>query len=142
MAYFTVVDANNKIYHSRCTEDPNYPVASELGFRLLPDNGPENYYPEKYNYIRIEPVPADATKIEYQAVERVYSQEQLYDTIKDARFKLLLATDWTQLPDSQLSTEQKQMFIEYRQQLRDIPEQPGYPFEVIWPERPRFKDTI
>lgn len=50
------------------------------------------------------------------------------------RYTLLSASDWTQLPDVPLAT--KSAWVTYRQALRDITEQPGYPVEVIWPSTP------
>lgn len=50
-----------------------------------------------------------------------------------ARNASLAASDWTQLADSPLSTEQKAAWAAYRQQLRDIPSQSGFPDNVIWP---------
>lgn len=35
-----------------------------------------------------------------------------------------------------MSEEQKQLWIAYRQALLDLPNQPGFPFEVVWPEKP------
>ncbi|MBR8301727.1 hypothetical protein KDW49_13530 [Burkholderia dolosa] len=32
--------------------------------------------------------------------------------------------------------EQAALWVEYRQKLRDIPTQPGFPFDVQWPEPP------
>ena len=49
---------------------------------------------------------------------------------------LLAKTDRTQIPDFPISDAQRKKFITYRQKLRDIPLQPGFPFEVVWPEPP------
>lgn len=46
---------------------------------------------------------------------------------------LLSESDWTQLPDV---TCDKVAWATYRQSLRDLTLQPGYPFEIIWPEKP------
>lgn len=50
------------------------------------------------------------------------------------RNSLLQSSDWTQLPDVPLET--KQAWATYRQALRDITTQEGYPFNVIWPTKP------
>lgn len=52
----------------------------------------------------------------------------------DKRNGLLAASDWTQLPDVPLAT--KEAWATYRQALRDITDQPGYPLEVVWPTPP------
>ena len=48
------------------------------------------------------------------------------------RNRLLQASDWTQLPDVPLAT--KAAWATYRQALRDITEQPGWPTDITWPE--------
>lgn len=60
--------------------------------------------------------------------------DQILD-VKARRNSLLMATDWTQLPDAPLAT--KAAWATYRQALRDITAQPGYPLNIIWPDRPQ-----
>ena len=50
------------------------------------------------------------------------------------RNKLLIETDWTQLPDVPEVT--RNLWVEYRQALRDITEQVGYPLNISWPTKP------
>lgn len=52
------------------------------------------------------------------------------------RDKRLTACDWTQLPDTPLSDEQKAAWAAYRQQLRDIPAQYPDGVGVVWPPVP------
>ena len=54
--------------------------------------------------------------------------------VRAERDRRLQETDWTQLPDVPLAT--KEAWAAYRQALRDITEQPGFPFDVVWPEPP------
>lgn len=51
------------------------------------------------------------------------------------RNSLLSASDWTQLPDVPLAT--KEAWATYRQELRDITAQSGYPFTIVWPTPPQ-----
>lgn len=44
--------------------------------------------------------------------------------------------DWTQLDDTPLDNVAKGKWANYRQALRDVPEQAGFPFNVIWPDHP------
>lgn len=53
---------------------------------------------------------------------------------RQQRARFLAQSDWTQLPDVPLAT--KEDWAIYRQALRDITEQPGYPLDVVWPESP------
>lgn len=43
------------------------------------------------------------------------------DVIREQRNLELVASDWTQLPDSPLTAEKKAEWATYRQQLRDFP---------------------
>lgn len=50
------------------------------------------------------------------------------------RATLLQGSDWTQLADIQESV--RLAWQPYRQALRDVPAQPGFPLNVIWPTPP------
>jgi hypothetical protein len=68
------------------------------------------------------------------------TDQQKYDEasqpIIQKRNQLLSASDWTQIPGNPLTTEQQTAWATYRQELRDITAQSGYPFNVIWPTPP------
>ena len=52
------------------------------------------------------------------------------------RNNLLAASDWTELPSCGLPDVKKQAWAPYRQALRDVPQQAGFPWEVTWPVKP------
>jgi len=52
--------------------------------------------------------------------------------VRNTRDLLLAKTDWTQLPD--VSEETKLKYQAYRQALRDITQQEGFPHTIDWPE--------
>jgi 2',3'-cyclic-nucleotide 2'-phosphodiesterase (5'-nucleotidase family) len=54
-------------------------------------------------------------------------------SVREQRDALLSASDWTQLDDS---TVDKAAWATYRQALRDIPSQAGFPYNVIWAVAP------
>lgn len=56
--------------------------------------------------------------------------------VRGFRNGLLSSSDWTQLPDAQLNTQEKQLWAEYRQLLREVPQQSGFPTNVAWPLSP------
>jgi len=60
--------------------------------------------------------------------------EELKERIRQERNEKIKDTDWTQLPD--VSESFKLAYQEYRQVLRDIPQQEGYPENVVWPDKP------
>lgn len=65
------------------------------------------------------------------------AQNQVDDTsAKIERNMMLAASDWTVLPDSPLSESKQQEWKTYRQSLRDISDQEGYPENINWPVEP------
>jgi hypothetical protein len=53
---------------------------------------------------------------------------------RDARDELLRRSDWTQLPDVPQAI--KDLWVPYRQALRDVPSQEGFPNSIVWPTEP------
>ena len=56
------------------------------------------------------------------------------------RDQRLSACDWTQLLDADLSEEELVAWRAYRQALRDITGQPGFPEEISWPMPPNEEE--
>ncbi len=54
--------------------------------------------------------------------------------VRAQRNDLLAASDWTQLPDAQVD---KQAWAAYRQDLRNITKQSGFPWAVTLPTEPK-----
>jgi hypothetical protein len=53
--------------------------------------------------------------------------------VRAERDRKLAETDWTQVADSPVDST---VWSVYRQSLRDIPSQEGFPQEVTWPDQP------
>ena len=60
----------------------------------------------------------------------------LCEQVRSIRSERLRSSDWTQVMDSPLSPELKSQWSAYRQSLRDIPSQSGFPGNVSWPQEP------
>ena len=60
------------------------------------------------------------------------SVEDAGRNIRSQRDSLLTQTDWMALSDVTMEP----YWREYRQQLRDVAAQEGYPYSVIWPTKP------
>lgn len=75
----------------------------------------------------------EAEYAEYEAslpqVEVSY-QEHLEKTVRAERDVKLAATDWTASTDVTMTAE----MTAYRQALRDVPAQSGFPNTIDWPE--------
>jgi hypothetical protein len=51
-------------------------------------------------------------------------------SVRTARDEKLKDSDWTQIADAPVD---KEIWATYRQALRDVPTQSGFPWEVTWP---------
>jgi hypothetical protein len=53
--------------------------------------------------------------------------------VRASRAEALSASDWTQLADAPVD---KAAWGQYRQALRDVPSQAGFPWDISWPQPP------
>jgi len=87
-------------------------------------------------YVCENGVMREYTAEEY-AREEALQQENLTvrlpQSIREQRNSLLASCDWTQISDA---TVDKQAWATYRQALRDITAQAGFPTNVQWPTKP------
>lgn len=73
-------------------------------------------------------------KAAYIAKRDADQLERKRQIIRDQRDTLLASTDWTQLPDVPQAIKDK--YAPYRQALRDVPQQAGFPDNIQWPVKP------
>ena len=79
--------------------------------------------------------PAADYIFDYVTKEWIPDIPVLETKARERRNRFLAASDWTQLPDVPIST--KTAWSTYRQALRDITAQAGYPTEITWPTPPQ-----
>jgi hypothetical protein len=129
MAYYAEIDETGRIYQVLQSNEKPIPYKSGIDYELIP---------ELFKWK--EPYPGSFPKLVGGTVvwENVLTPTEIdeYDNnqIREKRNKLLQETDWTQLPDVPLNTQQ--LYLAYRQALREITDQPGFPNNVIWPQKP------
>lgn len=58
--------------------------------------------------------------------------DQAQDAVRNQRNRLLSDTDWMALSDNTMTPA----WASYRQALRDITAQEGFPYSVVWPTKP------
>lgn len=66
------------------------------------------------------------------------TEEELARIVRGNRDAKLSETDYLVVPDYPISEENLAEVKAYRQALRDITEQTGFPKDVIWPDVPKF----
>jgi len=71
----------------------------------------------------------DAQEAEYAAG----ADDRVAEEVRAKRDSLLAESDWTQVADAPVD---KAAWATYRQSLRDIPQQAGFPTNVVWPVEP------
>lgn len=64
--------------------------------------------------------------------------QELASSVRSQRDAKLSATDYLIVPDYPISPEDLEAVKVYRQALRDITEQSGFPKNVQWPVEPQF----
>lgn len=75
----------------------------------------------------------DKTALEQETEYRARIDEQQAISVRNTRNQLLKDSDWTQVNDAPVNQD---LWAEYRQLLRDITNQEGFPFNIEWPAQP------
>jgi len=95
-----------------------------------------------YTKYILGPVFTDRPATDTEPAKTAAEQEAEYKAVKDAeqaqsvrnsRTQMLKDSDWTQIADS---TADKAAWATYRQALRDITAQAGFPWTIDWPTQP------
>ena len=73
------------------------------------------------------------TALEQETEYKARIDDQQGTSVRNSRNQLLKDSDWTQVVDAKVDTK---VWAAYRQELRDITGQDGFPFNVIWPTQP------
>jgi len=106
------------------------PSDSELAFELTQYQKAEGYVatvvtPEVHADPLAEPPVEYAPAVYQLEISLAYMpliEASILSDIRNKRMSLLLSSDWTQVSDAPLSVENKALWITYRQDLRDLPE--------------------
>ena len=142
MDYLKITDGQPKAYSLRQlkSDNPNVSFPKVPSDELLASYG-------VYPYTRPEPSEYDGlawSLIDDDFVEvngawmlpyklEALPLEQAERNIRDHRNNLLADTDWTQVADAPVD---QAAWATYRQALRDITSQEGFPYNVVWPTKP------
>ena len=78
----------------------------------------------------------DATAAEQEAAYIAQKDATQAESVRSQRTQLLKDSDWTQLDDTPFDNAKKMAWANYRQALRDIPDQAGFPWDIQWPTQP------
>jgi Phage tail assembly chaperone protein len=138
MKYFTVYNDVGQILQSGQCADNDYDLQKVDGqFIIELATNPATQYIQNGEVVAIPPKPDYESHFDYASGQWVGDTANQESVVISRRNGLLYASDWTQLPNNPLTPEAQQQWADYRQQLRDITTQPGYPFSVVWPTAPQ-----
>ena len=142
--------ANGSISPSPLLFEHRFNGTAEMRFRQniiskKDDKGDTIYNYDEYLLIVTDRDGLEKIVQDNMEVWLAYAKQQETDNqaqaVRDKRDKLLADTDWTQTDDAPLSSEDKESVRKYRQALRDITAQSGFPQEIKWPDKPAVTKT-
>jgi hypothetical protein len=119
--------------------NPSDAVLADWNVFPVAEQSPPEYNPANQNLNQLNPTLVDGEWLQTWQVTAASAEEiaeRLQDKeaeVRQQRNELLSACDWTQLPDSPADHE---AWAAYRQELRDVTAQEGFPWDVTWPETP------
>jgi hypothetical protein len=73
------------------------------------------------------------TGVGEEVIDNSLTDEAVRIIAREQRDLLLQQSDWTQVPDAPVNAAS---WATYRQALRDVPLQSGFPDTIVWPTKP------
>jgi hypothetical protein len=135
MMEFTIVDSlTGKIIRSGKCQDNDVDIQAGIDeLCIIGTHNITSYY-DGINFTEIPPQPTPNHTFNYATKHWEPDAALAAQLATSKRAQLLQSSDWTQLPDVPLAT--KEAWAVYRQTLRDITLQAGYPLAIDWPLAP------
>jgi hypothetical protein len=122
------------------TTIPDYTLAEYDVYPLVATEQPEVDYTQ--NVTQGTPVEQDGEWIQVWVVTDATPEEidqrttDQASSVRSQRDSLLSNCDWIVIKSVEVEVPELEEWKEYRQALRDVPEQAGFPWDVVWPEAP------
>jgi hypothetical protein len=95
-----------------------------------PEYDPQSQYLQQSEYYQTE------TGWQFHYTVEQLPLEQVAQTVRHERDRLLEASDWVVSRSYERQQPVPETWAAYREALRDIPEQSGFPYAVQWPQMP------
>ena len=150
--YVKVIDGSVKAFpydaSSLMKDNPNTSFPEQMSdevlarfnvYPVIAKEVPQSFDPITQNAVVVKPVLVDGLWTQAWSVSAASSTEveqrlsNLASDVRETRSSLLAQTDWTQVADAPVD---KAVWATYRQALRDITKQSGFPTNVTWPIKP------
>ena len=78
-------------------------------------------------------IDGETTAVEQEAAYKAQKDVEQAKSVREQRGTKLAECDWTQVADAPVD---KTVWATYRQALRDITKQDGFPWTITWPDAP------
>lgn len=75
----------------------------------------------------------EGTAVEQETAYKAHKDAEQAKSVREDRNKRLAESDWTQLADAPVDSA---VWATYRQALRDVSAQSGFPWTITWPDAP------
>jgi hypothetical protein len=134
------------IYNQKTGQIINSGTCLNIDIQIVPnscliievESNPSSDYVVNGEVIPLPPKPSTGAYVfDYFKKEWVEDTQEQESEVLTKRNFLLQQSDWTQIPNNPLTPEVQNEWAVYRQELRDVTSQSGYPFNVIWPTPPQ-----
>ena len=111
------------------------------GYNVFPVAVEEKPTTDRFSYTVQKQIPSyenGSWVIKWDVLQKTEDQlakdtERQKNEVREMRNDFLSNSDWTQISDAPVD---KSAWETYRQALRDVPTQVGFPWEVNWPTQP------
>ena len=136
MLFNIIYDKNKILMELSCTEED----AQAQGYSYIESNIPQEEI--KHHYIKngvITLLPSNPYSygvFNYDLELWEHDTETATYEVLNKRNQLLTESDWISYRAYETNTPIPQVWLDYRQALRDITLQVGYPLDVVWPTPP------
>ena len=97
------------------------------------DYSADAYYIKSGAAVELPAKPDYPCNFDYSLEQWVWDEDKSWADLRSERDKLLVASDWTQVPDAPVD---QPAWATYRQELRVLPDNTEDPRNITWPTKP------
>ena len=126
---------SGKITHYQLFDDRIWSIAEARFVSPAPEDAVLGPCPDEQGESTIEGLIGCLDFYGYPKGE-LKTDEEYAAEARERRNLLIAETDYLAMPDYPLDKEKKAAVLAYRQALRDVPEQAGFPRQIDWPVKP------
>lgn len=126
---------SGKITHYQLSDDRIWSIAEARFVSSAPEDAVLGPCPDEHGESSLEGLIGCLHFYGYELGE-LKADEECAAEARGKRNALIAETDYMAMPDYPLDEEKKAAVLAYRQALRDVPEQAGFPRQIDWPTKP------